>query len=104
MRTSTRFELDEEKILREKEYDLDAIYRAIDEVATKRAKLTKIGKNHYEYHGDSAPAYVGIFVFNHMVEHSWFTKNLKSWEWIDEDEGVDDLIAMFKEDGDGVWA
>ncbi|EHK6269950.1 hypothetical protein IO378_001717, partial [Campylobacter upsaliensis] len=47
----TRFELDEEKILREDEYDLEEMYAKIEELATKRAGLTKIAKNHYEFQG-----------------------------------------------------
>lgn len=101
--TGTRFELDEEKILREKKYDLDAIYEIIDRVA-KRAELTKKSKNHFVFDGENAPAHVGIFVFNHMSKYEWFTKNLKSWEWLDDDEGNDDIMAMFKEENKGVWA
>ena len=39
----TKFVLDEEKVLREGKYDLDAMYRFIDEVA-KKAQLQKIAK------------------------------------------------------------
>lgn len=104
MKTGTRFEIDEEKVLREKQYNLEAMYKIIDEVATKRAHLTKKAKNHFIFEGENAPAYVGIFVFNYMVEYEWFTKNLKSWEWLDEDEGDTNIITMLKGDNKGIWA
>ena len=69
----TRFELDEEKILREDEYDLEEMYAKIEELATKRAGLTKIAKNHYEFQGkENAQAHLGILVFNCLGESEWF--------------------------------
>ena len=96
----TRFVLDEEKILQEQKYDLDAMYRVIDEIAQK-AQLKKLAKNHYVFDGDkNAQAYLGIFVFNHMSEYEWFTKNLISWHWLDDKEGDDDLIELLKRDNE----
>ena len=46
----TKFVLDEEKVLREQKYDLDAMYRVIDEIAQK-AQLKKLAKNHYVFEG-----------------------------------------------------
>ena len=59
----TRFVLDEEKVLREQKYDLEAMYLVVDEVA-KKAQLKKIAKNHYVFEGEDDLAYLGIFVFN----------------------------------------
>ena len=104
----TRFELDEEKILREDKYDLDKMYELIEEMATKRAGLTKVSKNHYEFRGEkNAQAHLGILVFNCLLHCDWFTKNVKSWEWLgdsNDENYVGDLITSFKEDNMGVWA
>lgn len=106
-RLGTRFELDEEKILRENEYDLKTIYNKIEEIATQKAKLTKIAKNHYEFRGEAnAPAYLGILVFNFLLECEWFTKNVKKWEWLGDSHDPDyvsDLITSFKKDNMGIW-
>lgn len=103
----TRFELDEEKILRENKYDLDKMYKAIEEMATKRAGLTKVSKNHYEFRGEKdAQAHLGILVFNCLLECDWFTKNVKSWEWLgdsNDENYVGDMIIFFKERNKGIW-
>lgn len=66
----TKFILEEEKILREGKYDLDKIYELIEQIATTRAKLTKIAKNHFVFTGEKdAPAYLGILVFNHLYKY-----------------------------------
>ncbi|EAK4282722.1 hypothetical protein C3B33_01580 [Campylobacter upsaliensis] len=102
----TRFELDEEKILREDEYDLEEMYAKIEELATKRAGLTKIAKNHYEFQGkENAQAHLGILVFNCLGESEWFAKNVKTWEWLgdsNDEDYVGDLIALFKRDKENV--
>ena len=104
----TRFELDEEKIVREDIYDLDSMYAKIEELATKRAGLTKVSKNHYEFRGEkNALAHLGILVFNCLLHCDWFTKNVKKWEWLgdsNDENYVEDLIVSFKEDDMGVWA
>lgn len=100
----TRFVLDEEKVLREQKYDLEAMYRVIDEIAQK-AQLKKITKNHYVFNGEKNDlAYLGIFVCNHMMNYEWFTKNLISWYWLDDRKGDEDLIATLKKHNKGVWA
>lgn len=104
----TRFELDEEKILREDIYDLDEMYAKIEELATKRAGLTKVSKNHYEFRGEkNAQAHLGILVFNCLSKCDWFTKNVKSWDWLGDSNNpnyVGDLIALFQKDKDNeIW-
>ena len=103
----TRFELDEEKILREGKYDLEAMYARIEEVATTRAKMTKVSKNHYEFRGkENAQAYLGILVFNFLKHCEWFAKNVKTWEWLgdsNDENYVGDMIAFFRERGEKIW-
>ena len=104
----TRFILDEEKILKEDKYDLDKMYEIIEEMATKRAGLTKVSKNHYEFRGEkNAQAHLGILVFNCLLDSEWFTKNVKTWEWLgdsNDENYVGDLINSFKKKNMGVWA
>ncbi|MCR2103245.1 hypothetical protein CUPS4256_08325 [Campylobacter upsaliensis] len=92
----TRFELDEEKILREDEYDLEEMYAKIEELATKRAGLTKIAKNHYEFQGkENAQAHLGILVFNCLKHCEWLGDS-------NDEDYVGDLIALFKKDKENV--
>ncbi|RDU59492.1 hypothetical protein [Helicobacter sp. MIT 14-3879] len=104
----TRFELDEEKILREGEYDLETIYAKIEELAIKRAGLSKVSKNHYEFRGTkNAQAHLGILVFNCLRKCEWFTRNVKTWYWLDDRYGKDyaeDIIEKSKINNKGVWA
>ena len=59
------------------------MYAKIEELATKRAGLTKVSKNHYEFRGEkNAQAHLGILVFNCLKHCDWFAKNVKSWEWL----------------------
>lgn len=103
----TRFELDEEKILRERKYDLNDMYQTIEQLATQRAGLSKVSKNHYVFKGEkNAQAHLGILVFNCLLEAKWFTTNVKTWEWLGDSNNpnyASDLISFFKENGDGVW-
>lgn len=99
----TRFELDEEKILREKEYNLDKMYAKIEEIA-KECDLTKIDKNIYHCKGDENDlANLWIFLSKGLVECDWFTLNVKQWLWLSEKEGDSDLISRFKKDNRGAW-
>lgn len=98
----TRFELDEEKIKREGLYDLEDMKRAIDEVAVD-SRLIKVSDGHYITEGkDTDMGYLGVFILRHMINYEWFTKNVKTWEWLDDD-GVDDIIKISKENNKGVW-
>ncbi|CUU40631.1 MULTISPECIES: hypothetical protein [Helicobacter] len=104
----TRFELDEEKILREDIYDLQDMYAKIEEFAIKRAGLTKVSKNHYEFRGEkNAQAHLGILVFNCLLHCDWFTKNVKNWEWLgdsNDENYVGDMIEFFKRDPENeIW-
>lgn len=99
----TYFVLDEEKILRENKYDLEKIYKAIDEIA-EHSGMIKIDKNTYHCKGDKNDlACLGIFVVRNLVKCDWFTLNVKEWTWISEKEGDKDLIAKSKARNMGVW-
>ncbi|OBV28815.1 hypothetical protein BKN38_07820 [Helicobacter sp. CLO-3] len=99
----TKIILDEEKILREDKYDLEQMYQLIDELA-RESGLIKIDKHTYHCKGNEQDlACLGIFVYKNLVEHDWFTLNLKEWIWISEKEGDSDLIDFCKKEGEGVW-
>lgn len=99
----THFILDEEKILKEDKYDLEKIYKAIDEMA-EYSGMIKIDKNTYHCKGDKNDlACLGIFAMNNLVECDWFTLNVKEWTWLSEKEGDSDLISFFKEEKEGTW-
>lgn len=99
----TRIVLDEEKILKEGQYDLDKLYQLIDELAAESG-LIKIDKHTYHCRGDEKDlACLGIFVLQHLVEYDWFTLNVKEWDWLSEKEGNSDLISRCKKEGEGVW-
>ena len=99
----TKFTLDEEKILRDGEYDLDSIYETIEEIATKRAKLTKVAKNHYVTEHKNGAAHLGILIYNHLARSNWFTTNVKEWTWENDKEGDSDIIELLKQHNKGVW-
>ena len=99
----TRFELDEEKILREGKYDLEDIYACIEKIAAKSGMI-KINKNTYHCKGDENDlACLGIFVIRCLSKSAWFTLNVKKWEWLSEKEGDSDMISFCKKANRGVW-
>ena len=101
----TKFILDEAKIEREGKYDLDKIYELIEQIATTRAKLTKIAKNHFVFTGKKdAPAYLGILVFNHLSKYEWFATNIKEWIWLDDKKGDSNIIEFLRKEGKELWA
>ena len=95
----TKIVLDEEKILREKQYDLDKMYSLIDEMAYNSG-LIKIDKHTFHCKGDEKDlACLAILIYNNLIECDWFTLNVKEWTWISEKEGNETLIG----DDMGVW-
>ncbi|NDJ28045.1 hypothetical protein DMB95_09350 [Campylobacter sp. MIT 12-8780] len=96
----THFELDEEKIKREGIYNLETMYKTIEEIALE-VGLIKIDKNTYHCKGNQYDlAKLGILVYNNLMNFKWFTLNVKKWTWISEKEGNESLIG----DEMGVWA
>ena len=95
----THFVLDEEKILREKKYDLEKMYQTIDKIA-KRSGMIKIDKNTYHCKGDENDlGCLGAFVYKNLIECRWFTLNVKEWDWLSEKDGNETLIG----DDMGLW-
>ncbi len=101
----TRIVMDEDKIKREGIYNLEKIYKDIDNIA-EYAGLIK--KNKYTYicqgnENEKDLAALAIFNFHKLVEQEWFTKNVKEWTWINRVEGNENLIEHFKRENEGVW-
>lgn len=89
----TKIILDEEKILREKKYNLAQMYEIIDEMALESG-LVKINKHTYHCKGNEKDlACLGIFIQYNLMEAEWFVKNVAEWIWISEREGDLDIIA-----------
>ena len=98
----TKIVLDEEKIINEGKYDLQEIYRKIDELASENY-LIKKDKYTYFAKGDSQDlSNLGIFLYDCLVEKKWFTQNIEEWKWLDG-ETEDDLISEMKRHNFGVW-
>lgn len=98
----TRIVLDEKKILKDGKYDLEKMYKLIDEVALESG-LIKIDK--YTYHckgNEKDPACLGILLYKNLIHCDWFTLNVKEWDWISEKEGNKDLITANKARNMGV--
>jgi len=71
--------IDEEKVLREKKYNLSAIYEYLDELG-KQCDLIRIDKNTFHAKGDENDlANLGIFIYDNAIEKEWLTKNVKEW-------------------------
>ena len=89
--------------MREGKYDLEDIYACIEKIALKSGMI-KINKNTYHCKGDENDlACLGIFIYQNLIDCAWFTKNVKSWDWLSEKEGILDLIAKNKARSEGVW-
>ena len=99
----TKIVLDEEKILKEGKYNLENMYKTIDEFA-KESGMIKIDKE--VYHCKGAKYDLGcmtLFIYKYLIDSEWFTKNVKEWIWISEKEGNSDLISASKAEGEGIW-
>lgn len=100
----TRIVLDEEKIKKDGEYDLQEIYQNIDKLA-EYAGLIKKNKYTYICKGDEKDlAALGIFNMQNLLKKIWFTKNVKEWIWVDKNEGNTDMIDYYQKNNRGVWA
>lgn len=102
-RRGTRIVMDEDKIKKEGIYDLENIYKDIDNMA-EYAGLIKKNKYTYICQGNEKDlTALAIFNFHKLVEQEWFTKNVKEWTWINKEEGDENLIEHFKNENEGVW-
>ena len=88
--------MDEEKIIREKEYNLEDIYKAIDDLA-EFSRMKKVDKYYYVSKNDT-PSDLGCFVWSNLNKRGWFTENIKEWLWIDKTDGINDIIKFIKEE------
>lgn len=99
----TKIVIDEEKVLREKKYNLSAMYEYLDELG-KQCDLIRIDKNTFHAKGNENDlANLGIFIYDNAIEKEWLTKNVKEWIWISENSGNEDMMAKFKKEKIGVW-
>jgi len=89
-----RIVMDEEKILKEDKYELDEIYRIIDEIA-EYTEMKKIDKYYYISKNDS-PVDLGCFIFTNLEEKEWFMNNVKEIIWFDKDDGIHDILTFIK--------
>lgn len=97
-----KFVLDEQKIQNEGEYNLEKIYEFIDKNAEKY--LIKIGKGEYQCFGDEQDlSNMGIFNLYFLSKQEWFTKNVKQWEWIEDNRVINDMIQLLKQHNIGLW-
>lgn len=93
----TRIVLNEEKIINEGVYDLQEMYRIIDETASKLS-FTKQDKYTYIVKDDKyALANMGKFCYDCLMERDWFTDNVSEWEWVSDYEDNYSLMNDFKE-------
>ena len=84
-RRGTRIVMDEDKIKREGIYDLENIYKDIDNMA-EYAGLIKKNKYTYICQGNEKDL-AALAIFN----------------WINKEEGDENLIEHFKNENEGVW-
>ena len=95
----TKIVIDEEKVLREKKYNLSAMYEYLDELG-KQCDLIRIDKNTFHAKGNEKDlANLGIFIYDNAIEKEWLTKNVKEWIWISQKEGNKSIIGSKF----GVW-
>lgn len=97
------FVLDEKKASRLSGVSVSKLWGQINENALNLGlKVVKNG----EYHASNKPHEVVIlskFIIDDLLNISWFTRSLLSWECYWADGTKDDLIALAKAKGYGVW-
>jgi len=88
--------MDEEKILREDKYDLDDMYKVIDEIA-EATNMKKLNKYYYISKYNKVEN-LGAFTVFSLSDKDWFMENVK--EWFRYDKGGDepeDMIKFYKD-------
>lgn len=94
--------MDEEKMLRNG-LNPSEIYAKIDEFA-KNNNLNKQDKHHYMGNDDDKDfSNVAIFACIHLLHYKDFTKNVKEWYWLKNENIDSDLIKHYKNKQEGVW-
>lgn len=100
----TKIVLDEERIMKEGKYNIEELCKEIDEMA-ENAGLIKKDKLLYMCKGDEKDlARLGIFNYKNLSKKEWFTKNVKEWIWLNNNEGNGNIIEICKEYKIGVWS
>jgi len=89
--------MDEEKILKEDKYDLDEMYKIIDEIA-ELTDMKKLNKYYYISKNNKATD-LGAFTIFSLKRKDWFRENVKDWFRYDKGgEEPKDMIKFFEED------
>jgi|GEM_PF-286049 len=87
--------MDEEKILRENRYDLDEMYKVIDEIA-EATDMKKLNKYYYISKDDKLEN-LGAFTIFSLKREDWFRENVKEWFRYDKGgEEPEDMIIFFE--------
>lgn len=92
----TKIVMDEYKIIKEKKYDLNKIYKTLDDTAnrfsfTKQDKFTYVAKDDEE-----ALSNMGRFCFDTLMNSKWFIENVKEWLFLDSEEGNSNMMIEIK--------
>lgn len=92
----TKIVMDEDKIIKEKRYDLNKIYKILDDTAynfsfIKQDKFTYIAKDDEE-----SLSNMGRFCFDTLMNSKWFIENVKEWLFLDSEEGNSDMMVEIK--------
>ena len=100
----TRFELDEQKASKLSGMSVEQMWEFINEIA-RQNNLIKIENGEYHTKGkNDDESDMAIFVFDNLLEMSWFTKSVKSWVEFYNDGSTEDIIHCAKIENIGVWS
>ena len=99
----TRFELDEQKASKLSGMSVSEVWDFINQKA-KAADLIVVKNGEYHAKGNSKDqSNLAIFIFDDLIELSWFTKSVKSWHTFYNDKDCEDVIAIFKNKNKYIW-
>jgi hypothetical protein len=94
--------MDEEKILRERIYDLQKIYASIDDIFVNKCDLVKSENGFYLEHGTSSDFANFGNAMGMLRNKKWFLENVKTWLMFDnadnndpEDVVIDDIKEFY---------
>ena len=100
----TRFELDEQKASKLSGMSVEQMWEFINEIA-RQNNLIKIKNGEYHTKGQNDDeSDMAIFVFDNLLEMSWFTKSTKSWIEFYDDGSIEDIKYCAKIENVGVWS
>ncbi len=92
-----KFEIafDEEKVIRERKYDLDKMYNFLDKIFAED-NLKKIGKGTYRDNGSEHDFGCMWGIFWALAKAEWFMQNVSKVIWYNNDS-VEDVLQIIKE-------